>query len=369
MLNIREKNLDRWLPGYLRHVARQAFAQRASGTRHLLFALCDHYEPLWGKADESTGEARVRRWLEDYPRAFDGFRDADGCTPRHTWFFPGEEYREMYLDSLATLAKRGCGEVELHLHHDNDTAVGLRSKIEAYLKLYDGHGHICRGADDRLRYAFIHGNWSLANGRPDGRYCGVDAELPLLFETGCYADFTFPSVPSDTQSQMVNVVYWPSGDQARRRAYDAGELARVGHYYDDRILIITGPLGFALRPHNHKPRIEYGALQSNDPPSLARVRTWVAQNIHVAGRPEWVFVKVYMHGAVEAEAEAVLGPHGTEFHRALREHFNDGRRWRLHYVTAREMFNIARAAMEGKVGDPGEYRDYVLPPPPIARLG
>ena len=38
----------------------------------------------------------------------------------------------------------------------------------------------------------------------------------------------------------------------------------------------------------------------------------------------------------------------------------------LHYVTAREMFNIASAAMEGKSGDPASYRDYVLPPPPAA---
>ena len=38
----------------------------------------------------------------------------------------------------------------------------------------------------------------------------------------------------------------------------------------------------------------------------------------------------------------------------------------LHYVTAREMFNVARAAMDGKIGDPSAYFDYVVPPPPIA---
>jgi len=30
------------------------------------------------------------------------------------------------------------------------------------------------------------------------------------------------------------------------------------------------------------------------------------------------------------------------------------------------MYNIAIAAMDGKDGDPGAYRDYVLPPPPTA---
>ena len=38
----------------------------------------------------------------------------------------------------------------------------------------------------------------------------------------------------------------------------------------------------------------------------------------------------------------------------------DGKRYVLHYVTAREMFNVVRAA-EGELnGNPGEYRDYTL---------
>jgi hypothetical protein len=35
-------------------------------------------------------------------------------------------------------------------------------------------------------------------------------------------------------------------------------------------------------------------------------------------------------------------------------------------VTAREMFNVARAAMDGKAGDPSAYFDYVVKPPPVA---
>ena len=31
------------------------------------------------------------------------------------------------------------------------------------------------------------------------------------------------------------------------------------------------------------------------------------------------------------------------------------------------MFNVARAAMDGKAGDPSAYFDYVIAPPPIAR--
>jgi hypothetical protein len=30
------------------------------------------------------------------------------------------------------------------------------------------------------------------------------------------------------------------------------------------------------------------------------------------------------------------------------------------------MFNVARAAMDGRTGDPSAYYDYIVPPPPIA---
>ena len=53
-------------------------------------------------------------------------------------------------------------------------------------------------------------------------------------------------------------------------------------------------------------------------------------------------------------------------HRALTGEYNDGRSWILHYVSAREMFNIAIAAMEGRAGNPIDYRDHVLRPPPAA---
>jgi hypothetical protein len=92
----------------------------------------------------------------------------------------------------------------------------------------------------------------------------------------------------------------------------------------------------------------------------------VAENIHVLGRPEWVFVKVHTHGAPEPEAASLLGQGGHQLHRALTETFNNGGDWLLHYVTAREMYNIAVAAMDGRSGNPAQYRDYRLPPPPAA---
>lgn len=362
LTRLRRKNLQYWLRDYGRHLLRRARAPQPPGARHILFALCDHYEPLWGGAPDSVGEARVDAWAARYP-ALGEFRDSDGRPPRHGWFFPGEEYRPQFLDQLATLVRAGFGEVELHLHHDGDTAATLAPRIEQHLATFAEHGHLSRADRGGFRWAFIHGNWSLANGRPDGRWCGVDDELPVLHALGCYADLTFPSAPDPCQPDKVNQIYWPVGDLTRRRSYERGERARVGAYHDDRLLMITGPLAFARKGLGV--RIENGAITGHDPPTAARVATWIEQGIHIEGRPEWVFVKVHTHGAIETTARSLLGDGGRALHTALREVMRRGDA--LHYVTAREMFNIARAAMDGRTGNPHDYRDYVVPPPPIAR--
>ncbi len=370
---LQSKNLERWAAGYARWTAETALRRAkaefgaAPRPRHLVFAFCDHFEPLWKSTDRQRGAERVRAWTEGYPLLAKSFRDADGRPPRHSFFFPGEEYGADYLDGLAGLSRQGLGEVELHLHHDNDTAENLRATISEYLRLYAQHGHMSRNTDGQLRYGFIHGNWCLANARRDGRWCGVNEELPLLFQTGCYADFTFPSAPDESQPGIVNRIYWPNGDLARTRAYETGIPACVGEVQRDRILMVQGPLAVALRPGAlPRLRIENAAITADDPATPSRIRTWVRQAIGVEGRPDWVFVKVHTHGAPERQAASLLGEGGAALHRELTTRYNDGQRWRLHYVTAREMFNIAVAAMDGRTGDPNDFRDHVLPPPPVA---
>jgi hypothetical protein len=109
-------------------------------------------------------------------------------------------------------------------------------------------------------------------------------------------------------------------------------------------------------------RIESAAIAAGDPPSARRLATWVAQHVHVLGRPEWTFVKVHAHGAPEKNARVLLGEAMDGLHRALAD-LSERASWRLHYVTAREMYNVARAAMDGKTGSPAAYFDYEVPPP------
>ncbi len=45
----------------------------------------------------------------------------------------------------------------------------------------------------------------------------------------------------------------------------------------------------------------------------------------------------------------------------VEKNYKDGDKYRLHYMTAREAYNVAKAAEAGHNGNPNEYRDFVLP--------
>src|SRR5262249_17063753 len=104
-------------------------------------------------------------------------------------------------------------------------------------------------------------------------------------------------------------------------------------------------------------------LTAKDPPTAARLATWLSCNVHVAGRPDWTFVKLHTHGAPELEANALLGEPQRRFHRALGRLGGEG--WRVYYVTAREMYNLARAAMDGRRERPEQLFDYDVERPPL----
>ena len=61
--------------------------------------------------------------------------------------------------------------------------------------------------------------------------------------------------------------------------------------------------------------------------------------------------------------DAVLGDAMDQTFSHLGTRYNDGENFCLHYVNAREMYNIAKAAEAGESGNPNDYRNYVLAPP------
>ena len=301
------------------------------------------------------------------------FRDADGRCPQHTFFYPQEDYDPQILDQLAEFCRAGFGEVEIHLHHRHDTPEGFRQKLTVFRdRLHDDHGLLGTDSGGRVRYGFIHGNWALCNSRPDGDWCGVNEELAILADTGCYADFTFPSAPSETQPRMANALYYARDTPGRSRGADRGQI--MGLAADDQrsgkrfsrssgtgapLLLITGPLALNWRQRKWGllPRVENAEITGINPPTAHRIRLWARQQIHVAGTPEWVFVKVHTHGCVPANRAALFGETMREAHAILQNEFNTGEAWQLHYVTSREMYNIAKAAESRARGAPGHWRD------------
>jgi hypothetical protein len=360
---LRRCGIDRWLLTYLLETPRRR-PPRATDEVHLLLCVADHFEPRLGNAPADIASGRVYQWLRHYPRLFGELRDSDGRPPQHTFFVPLEEYAPEHLDALARLCRWGFGEVEVHLHHDHDTAAELERKLlEFKERLAERHSLLSRRRDNgELTYGFIHGNWALDNSRPDGRWCGVRNELDVLRRTGCYADFTMPSAPALCQTRKINSIYYAVGHPHWPMAHDTGANAGESVPPEDALLLIQGPLllNWARRKWGVWPRLENGCLQANQPPSVERLKLWLAARIQVLQRPDWFFVKLHTHGAKEANQAVVLGEPMLRFHQALADYAALNRRFHYHYVTAREMCNLVKAAEAGWHGSVAEARDREL---------
>ncbi|BCR05282.1 hypothetical protein DESUT3_23510 [Desulfuromonas versatilis] len=335
-----------WLPHYFARDLKRRFLGPHVKPKHIYFCICDHFEPYWNKADKATARRRLQRWLDEWPKIAEKYRDSDGEMLKYSFFYPEEEYQKDDLDALAELCHAGYGEVEIHLHHDNDTSENLRRTLLDYKKrLHEEHGLL--SVDKRtgeIVYGFIHGNWALDNSRPDGRWCGVNDEITILQETGCYADFTMPSAPSNTQTRKVNSIYYAVDDPGRPKSHDWGRDAQVGDS-GEGLLMVQGPLCPAW--HNRKfgivPRIENSGLIASNPVTEGRVRDWINQGICVRGAEEHIFVKLYAHGTQEENLKWFFDQQGAD---ALFAHLSGGAEETgaaRHYVSAREMTNVIRA--------------------------
>jgi hypothetical protein len=259
---------------------------------------------MGGKASPAVGHARVAAWQNRWPAIADAApRDAAGNTPCFTFFYPQEEYRPEILNALAAMRDAGNSDIEVHIHHHRDTPAGFVEKIGSFTRrLRNDHG-LLREHNGRTVFGFIHGNWALDNSLPNGLSCGVTGELQLLRDLGCYADFTMPSLPSPTQSRIVNQIYWTTGDPTRPRGFDRGIPATPNGGRRGGLLMITGPTGLRFR-ERLTPRLETGELACYDPPTPYRVQRWLSLAPRIG---DDIFLKLYGHSAREDNAAALLG--------------------------------------------------------------
>lgn len=362
---LRKRGGHRWLGPYLLQ-ARRRRPPSPGRDIHVFLCIADHFEPKSKRASAAQGRRRVDHWVNEYPRLFDRFRDSDGRPPRHSFFFPIEEYEPEYLDGLAELCRAGYGEVEIHLHHNNDSADNLRHELLAFKELLAGrHGLLSRHKDTgELTYGFIHGNWALCNCRPQGDWCGVNEELDILRETGCYADFTFPSAPNPTQPPIVNSIYYARNKPGQPRSHQSGVRVGSGPMPPNSLLLIQGPLvlDWTRRKWGLLPRVENGCLQASQPPSIERLDQWLRARVQVPTRPDWFFVKLHAHGASEDAHEVLLGGPMVRLHEELARRAAANPRFHYYYVTAREMVNLVKASEAGYQGPVHEARDFLYVP-------
>jgi len=371
ILNKLQLNLP-WLVRYPSERAKSFLERTAFESKHIIFIVANHFEPGWGSQPLDLDAQRRR--LDEYFRIAretgEAVVDADGTKFRHTHFYPAEQYHPKLLEMVAAMQAEGLGDVEIHLHHGvekPDTAENLRKTLIDFRdRLAEEHRCLSRmdGAGSPA-YAFVHGNLALGNSA-GGKYCGVDNELQILAETGCYVDMTLPSAPDESQIPLINQIYecaLPLNEKIpHRRGKRVGTTGKNGNP-PQLPLIFTGPLVFNWTRRIKGfpvPRIDDGALAANQAMNSARFRRWVNANVTVKNRPDWVFVKLYCHGFFDYDRSACIGEDARRFFSEIVANGEKSGAYTVHFATAREAFNMVLAAMDGAAGDPNDYRNYRL---------
>jgi hypothetical protein len=362
------------LPWLLRYPAGRAARllrrERPDASRHLIIMIANHYEPGWTSTgdvlDVATQLGLVDAWADKAQSLCESVKGSDGVPLRHTYFYPGEQYEYRLLARLAQMQAKGLGEVEVHYHHGvekPDTPERLRAALEEFRDLL-AEEHQCLSrmeGSTQPKYGFVHGNWALANSA-GGRFCGVDSEMQILSDTGCYADFTLPSIYSRAQVPRINAIYECGGDLSGPSPHRRGPNLRIGRPPVWPV-IVTGPTVLDWRAAKRwppVPRIDDGVMDSKYGLNMARLERWVRAGISVTGRPEWLFIKLYGHAFFAGDQSVLVGDDARRFFSGLCEFAEETGQFKIHFATARETFNIAMAAVGGRQGDPHDYRDFLL---------
>lgn len=359
-----------WLVGYPTSRLGSFLERTAFEKKHLIITVANHFEPAWsesGPLDHKTQIKRLKAYRKLASSTGEAVQDIDGTAFRHTNFYPAEQYHPGILDTMAEMQADGLGEVEVHLHHGverPDTSENLRNALVEFRDIL-AERHKCLSRMDGVNhplYAFVHGNLALANSC-GGRFCGVDDEMSILSETGCYADMTLPSAPDQSQVAMINQIYECGLSLENAMPHRTGVRLGTNGRSPQLPLIFTGPLVFNWTRTIRGipvPRIEDGALTASQGLAAARARRWQSANVTVAGKPDWVFIKLYCHGFFDVDQSACIGEMAKAFFAELVNEGERTGRYSVHFASAREAFNIAFAALDGRRGSPNEYRSYKL---------
>jgi hypothetical protein len=345
-----------WLwPHLRRHRSFQRDALPANQPIDVIVLCADHFEPA-KRFGTAAAVSSVRSWCAEYEALASRHRDADGRVPQHTWFYRYDFPQADCVQALSESVFRGFGEIEFHLHHGHDTHETMSRTLREGVTWFNRFGAMLSAEPVPQRYfGYVAGNSALDNGAGDDALSGCNTELTALRDAGCYGDFTFPALGSPAQPRKTNAIYYATED-GKAKSYNDGLDVRAGVRPSGDLLMFQGPTSLDWM----NGAIADGAIENSSPPHPKRMAAWLSANVHVPGRPEWIFIKLHTH-AMQNRA-AFLSSAMDELFSAMERIWNRPP-FRLHYVTAREAYNLVKAAEAGCSGDPNEYRDYVLPPP------
>jgi hypothetical protein len=303
--------------------------------------------------DERIAIERVAGWSHAWPEIASRHHDSAGRPAQYTFFYPEEEYRPFLLDPLAAMVEQGVCDVEVHIHHDGEGEQNFVDRISTFTDtLYSRH-NLLRKEGGRIRFGFIHGNWALDNSGPGGRHCGLNNELSLLVSLGCYADFTLPSAPEQSQSRLVNTIYWAVDDPRCPKSHDTGTPVRISDPGSaGALLMIPGPLALRWEGKRWMPRIERGEISFNDLPTPSRVSQWIRTAPRIGSD---VFIKLFTHGTQERNSSVLLS---GALDRVLELMTKQTAQWgqSLYFVSAAQMRDAVEAILSSRdpVGAIGE---------------
>jgi hypothetical protein len=325
-----------WLPGYL---ATRLRRWNEPAPKRVWVTITDHFEPLFKRPTPAIAAERVARWSSAWPLIAGRHIDGRGRSPQYCFFYPAEEYRPELVEPLARMARQGIADVEVHLHHDNDTPDAFREAVTRFVASLDANHGLLRKVAGRLAFGFIHGNWALDNARPDGRWCGLNNEITLLRELGCYADFTMPAAPNPSQAGPVNWIFRVSDDPLQPRSHARGTIVQPGTPSVGDITLIPGPLAVFSGGDRWLPRLDTGEVAAHARTSEQRTRRW----LRVAPRVGTdAFIKLFSHGAQERNADSLLTTDLDTLFESLRRVAREAGS-ELRYVTTWEMFLAVEA--------------------------
>jgi hypothetical protein len=317
--------------------------------RDIVVALMFVYEP-------SVDSGGMRDLLKMFASLAAEHTDSDGRKFQLTFACPGRDTDSTTLYMLTDYCRRGLGEVEYLIPWDYSSEVSMRDELGQGLRFFNSRGWMSTVGSE-IRFAVV------GEGRGDER--GGDdfrKQASVLSDLGCYADMSFPGARNSLQQSSVNTMFMVSS--ADYDPYNESDELRAGRLGKGGLLVVEGPFlidwtdwRFTLRPY-----VEDGYLSPETPPDPGRVDSWVRANVHVIGQPNWIFVKLTIGGLSNAASAQSLGHSFDQSLMYLEEVYNDSEMYRLHYVTAREMYNVAMAAQALQNGDAGLFRDYLIEP-------